>query len=163
MNMVIGLFTLENLGPAVQQLTESGIDRSDLSTVATVANIPDQLLGEPEKAAVHGAEIGAATGGVLGAIGSVALSGIPGLEGSVASGLMATVAGGVLGGYLGSLYNTKAETQEATAIDEALANGEVLLIVQTTAEGTESVAALMAQAGGHDIETHAINDDHDSN
>lgn len=159
MNMVIGLFTLENLGPAVQQLTESGISRSDLSTVATVANVPEQLLGEPEKAAVHGAEVGAATGGVLGAIGSVALSAIPGLEGSVASGLISTLAGGVLGGYLGSLYSTKAETREATAVDEALANGEVLLIARTTAEGSESAAVLMAQAGGHDIETHPIGDD----
>ena len=86
MNVVVGLFKPNQLAEAISQLSNSGINRSDLSTVSTAANIPDYLEGEPEKAAAGGAEIGAVTGGAIGAIGSVVLSGIPGMEATAVSG-----------------------------------------------------------------------------
>ena len=74
----------------------------------------------------------------------------------LAAGFLNTAAGSVIGGFLGSLYKVRAESQTTIDIHEELASGKMLMIVKTDAQGADMARALMEQGEGESIEIHDI-------
>ena len=157
MKIVTALFHPDNTIGAVRRLTEKGFTYDDLSMMSSISEMPAFLEGEPEETAPTGAIVGAATGGAVGALGTVAASSIPGFEAVFVSGLMATAVGSVIGGYLGSLYSVRAETQTELDIHEALASGQVLIVVRCSDERQAKTAVtILENNNGEHVETHTI-------
>lgn len=156
MKMVTGLFTPTNAFRTLDHLMENGFVNDDLSMISSVAQVPDYLEGEPEDAAVSGTVAGAFVGGTLAALGTWGVSTIPGFETMLAAGFLNTAAGSVIGGFLGSLYKVRAESQTTIDIHEELASGKMLMIVKTDAQGADMACALMEQGEGESIEIHDI-------
>ncbi|MCB8984912.1 MAG: hypothetical protein H6659_13865 [Ardenticatenaceae bacterium] len=166
MKIVIGIFEPNELNTAVKSLTENGFDIKDISLMASADDMPEfELEGKPEKSAVQGAEIGAIAGGSLGAIGSWAISAIPGFGALFAAGLMSTAIGSVVGGYLGSLYSVRAESQTKydveEALEEALEEDEILLAVRTPDENAETAVSFLKANRGQHVEVHTLSDEED--
>ncbi len=156
MKIVIGLFEPEDMIEAISSLTENGIIYDDISVISSATDMPQFLESESEEAAVSGAAVGAATGGVLGALGAWISPSIPGFESMFAAGLLTTTAGSVIGGYLGSLYNIRADDQTELDIHQELESGKTLLLIRAVVLVAEKVASIMKEAGGHDVEIHEI-------
>ncbi len=156
MKIVTGLFSPEDAVAVIRRLTKQGFNYDDFSMMSSAAEMPDYLEGDPEKSATTGAAAGAAAGGAVGALSSMAVSTIPGFETMFVSGLMTTAVGGVIGGYLGSLYNVRAETQTKIDIHEALESGDILIIVRTDKTNKNSAESIMNKSNGQHIETHTI-------
>lgn len=157
MKIVTALFHPDHTIAAVRGLIENGFIYDDLSMMSSISDMPTYLEGEPEETAVTGAAVGAATGGAAGALGSVAASTIPGFETMFVSGLMATAVGTIIGGYLGSLYLVRADTQTEIDVHEALASGQILVVVRCENEDlAETAVTVLENNDGEDIETHTI-------
>lgn len=156
MNIVTGLFQPDKLAPAIRQLTQNGFQLDHLSIVTSAAHVPAFMEGEPETSAVSGAAVGGAVGGAAGALGSWAVASIPGMESLLAAGMLTTAAGGVIGGYLGSLYGVRAESQTELDVHEAVADGEILLIVQTDETAVDTAVTLMESSHGRHVEAHTV-------
>lgn len=166
MKIVIGLFYAKDAFAAARHLDADGFRFEDFSIISSGAEIPyeieGELAGEPEVAAAGGATVGAVAGSSIGALGALVASTIPGLEAMFVSGLISTAAGGVIGGYLGSLYNVRAESQTEIDIDEALSEGQLLLVVKTSEAMAGTAAALMEENGGQHVEIHAVPNEQDN-
>ena len=157
MKVVIGLFEQDDVITAVRRLTNNGFGYDDLSLMSSAAEMPDYLEGEPEESAAGGAALGAAAGGAAGALGSWAASTIPGFQNMFVSGLMATAVGGVIGGYLGSMYTARRESQTKLDVDEALEAGQILLVAKADDEAVAAIAvSQMERSGGQHVEIHTI-------
>lgn len=158
MKIIIGLFDPDNAITAVRKLLDSGFDYNELSMMSSSSDIPDYYLEtEPEEAAGNGAVIGAVTGGTIGALSSAVASTIPGFESMFVSGLMATAAGSVIGTYLGSIYSVRAETFEEINIDEALANGDILIVAKTEEDAlVETAVSVLEKTQGQHIKVHTV-------
>jgi hypothetical protein len=156
MKIVTGLFTPEDGIVAIRKLIKQGFNREELSMMSSATQMPEYLEGEAEKSAASGAVIGAASGGVIGALGSVITSTFPGFENMIVSGLMATSVGTVVGGYLGSLYSVRAESQEEIDIHEALESGDILVVVRTDESKSESAKSILTANNGQHVESHTI-------
>lgn len=163
MKIVTGLFTQEHIMEAIHRLRENGFPQNNLSMISSAAQTPEYLEGNPEEVLTEGAVIGAVTGTGLGAIGTWIASTIPGFDVVLATGLMTTAVGAVIGGYLGSLYSVRAETQAKLDIHEELDNGKILLVVQINKEAADTkqqmAASLMKECGGEHVESHLIPDE----
>lgn len=158
MKIVIGLFTPEDVTTAVRRLTDHGFNYDDISLMSSRSEMPAYLEGDPEESAASGAAVGAAAGGAVGALSTWAVSAVPGFETMFVSGLMATAVGSVIGGYLGSMYAARGETQTKLDIDEALADGNILLVVRVEKANAATAVTQMKQSQGEHIETHSIPD-----
>ncbi len=156
MKIVTGLFTPEDALAAVRRLVRKEFSYDDLSMMSSIAELPEYFEGEPEKSAISGAAAGAAAGGAIGALSSVVASTIPGFENMFVSGLMTTTIGGVVGGYLGSLYNVRAETQTEIDVHEALEAGDILLIARVNEANAETAKTVMTDSNGKHVEFHTI-------
>ena len=156
MKIVTGLFSPEDAVAVIRRLVKEGFAYDDFSMMSSAAEMPEYLEGDPEHAANTGAVAGAAAGGALGALGSVVASTIPGFETMFVSGLMATAVGGVVGGYLGSLYTMRADTQTKINIHEALESGDILIVVRANKANAETAESLMNGNNGKHVELHTI-------
>jgi len=156
MNVVTGLFKPTNAFRTLDRLMENGFAKDDLSMISSVAQMPDYLKREPEDAAVSGTVAGALVGGTLAALGTWGVSTIPGFETMLAAGFLNTTAGSVIGGFLGSLYKVRAESQTTIDIHEEIASGRILMMVKADAQGSEMAHALMEEGEGESIEIHDI-------
>ncbi|MBK8901626.1 MAG: hypothetical protein IPM53_10620 [Anaerolineaceae bacterium] len=157
MKIVTALFAPEDVQPAIEHLTSSGIPREMLSLISSAGEIPIYLEGEPEKSAVSGALLGAVSGGTIGALGSVVVSTIPGFDvPMLVSGLMSTTLSGVVGAYLGSLYSVRADTEEQIDVHEELEAGRILLLIKTTEEEADAAKELLAETHGEHVDIHPI-------
>ena len=156
MKIVTGLFSPEDAVAVIRRLTKQGFNYDDFSMMSSVAEMPDYLEGDPEKSATTGAAAGAAAGSAVGALSSVAASTIPGFETMFISGLMTTAVGGVIGGYLGSLYNVRAETQTKIDIHEALESGDILIVVHVNKASANTAKSIMKHSSGKHVEIHTI-------
>jgi uncharacterized membrane protein len=154
MKIVIGLFEPEDMIEAISNLTENGIIYDDISVISSATDMPQFLESESEEAAVSGAAVGAATGGVLGALGAWISPSIPGFESMFAAGLLTTTAGSVIGGYLGSLYSIRADDQTELDVHQELESGSTLLLIRADVLEAEKVASIMEDSGGRDVEIH---------
>jgi outer membrane lipoprotein SlyB len=124
--------------------------------MSSASDMPAYLEGDQEEAAGHGAAIRAVAGGSIGALGKVAASTIPGFESMFVSGLMATAVGSIMGGFLGSLYSVRAESQTEIDIHEALESGQILVVVQADENRAETAVLLLEQNNGQNVEIHTI-------
>jgi hypothetical protein len=133
-------------------------DAITLLTSAESDAIAGLVDAEPEKGALQGALAGSGIGGTLGALGTVALVTIPGLGAVIASGVIATLSGGAIGGYLGALYGTRAETNDVIGIKNAVSADDIVLIAQTA---TRAEADLCSEIlGAHNSrQTHIVEAD----
>lgn len=156
MKIITGLFSPEDAVVAIRRLTKQGFNYDDFSMMSSAAEMPDYLEGNPEKSATSGAAAGAAAGGAIGALGGVIASTIPGFETMFVSGLMTTAVGGVIGGYLGSLYNVRAESQTKIDIHEALESGDILIVVRATKANANTAEAIMNNSHGQHVKIHTI-------
>ncbi len=157
LNVVTGLFTPKDAGQVLRQLKINDFSHEDLAIMSSPGEVPAYLEGEPEEAAASGAAVGAAAGSALGALGPLAARAIPGFETMLTAGLMTTTLGGVIGGYLGSLYSVRAESQPGIDIHEELEAGKFLLLVRTHESGEEETAvSLMRANNGDHVEIHTI-------
>lgn len=156
MKIVTGLFTPEDAVTAIRRLTKQGFNYDDFSMMSSAEEMPDYLEGDPEESATSGAAAGAAAGGAVGALGSVAASTIPGFESMFVTGLMTTAVGGIVGGYLGSMYNVRAESQTKIDIHEALESGDILIVVRATKANANTAESVLNNSNGQHIEVHTI-------
>jgi hypothetical protein len=160
MRIVIGLFEPEDVFVAARRLMESSdLTSEDMSLLSSASEMPAEMEGEPEEAAASGATIGAATGSSVGALSTLVASTIPGLEAMFVSGMMATAAGGLIGGYLGSLYSVRAESQTKIDIKDQLAAGQLLLVVKTGESESAKVKSILEANQGEHVEIHEISQD----
>lgn len=159
MKIVTGLFAQNDIMTAVHRLKENGFNDENISLMSAASQMPDYLEGEPEEAAATGAAAGAVTGSGLGALGTWVASTIPGFDAILATGLMTMAVGGVVGGYLGSLYSVRAESDTKINIHEELEAGKVLLLVKVdrNVQDREKMAVnLMEESNGNHVESHDI-------
>lgn len=158
MKAVTGLFTPSDTQRAVDRLHEMGFAYEDLSIISSVPHMPEYLEGEPEESAVSGAAVGALTGGTLAALGTWAVAAVPGFETMVAAGFLNTAAGSVIGGFLGSLFAVRAESQAKLDVHEELSLGKILLVVRAGDRRAETAASLMEKSSGEHVVVHEIVD-----
>ena len=159
MKAVIGTFgKREGIETAVSQLKNVGFDEEDIALVTSyeAEEVRDVLDEEPERAAATGALVGGGIGSVLGLLGSAVVLPIPGAGPLLASGIIASTSTGLLGGYLGSIYATRVADEPEHELKEALANGEVLLIVRVNDGNEEQAQAILRRSGGHYLMTHEV-------
>lgn len=162
MKIVTSLLEQDDVITAVRRLTRDHFSHDNLSLISSAADIPAYLVeDEPEESAATGAVLGAVTGGTAGAVSTaVAASLIPGYEMLYVSGALTTALGSVLGGYLGSLYNVRDDTELEMTAGDAVAAGQILLIVKCATDAeTETAVALLKESNAEHIETHAIPDE----
>ncbi|NGZ77018.1 YsnF/AvaK domain-containing protein [Saccharibacillus alkalitolerans] len=138
---IVGVFNSErDASSAIQALKRTGYNTDDISVVTRDKKDMRKLEDETGTMAPEGAAGGAATGGVLGGIGGL-LAGlgalaIPGIGPILAAGpLAATLAGAAVGaaggGLVGGLIGLGIPENEAKEYDEAVDNGNILVIVDT--------------------------------
>lgn len=162
MKIVTGIFTPDAVVTAVHRLAANGFSHDNLSLLTSASAMPAYLEGEPEKAALTGAAVGAVAGGSMGALGTWVAATIPGFEAALlATGVMSTAVGSVIGGYLGSLYTVRADDQTKIDTHEELEAGKILLLVnidETEGETAveETAVALLEQSHGEHVESHTI-------
>ncbi|MCO5185537.1 MAG: hypothetical protein M9918_26180 [Anaerolineae bacterium] len=119
----IVLDTLDGIGVTNEAIT--------LLTSAESDEIAGLIDTQPEKGALQGALAGTVIGGTLGTLGTVALVTVPGLGPVIASGVIAILSSGVIGGYLGALYGTRAETDDVIDIKNEISAENIIAIAQT--------------------------------
>lgn len=129
----VGVF--DNYRPAqdvVAVLHSAGVTDAAITLLASAeaGEIANIIKTKPEKSAMEGALLGTGIGSALGALGTVALVTIPGLGVVVASGVIAILSGGAIGGYLGALYGTRAETDDVISIKNEISADDIIIVVQ---------------------------------
>ena len=76
----------------------------------------------------------------------------------VAAGFLNTAAGSVIGGFLGSLFAVRAESQAKLDVHEELSLGKILLVVRAGDRRAETAASLMEKSSGEHVVVHEIVD-----
>lgn len=171
MNVITGFFAAEEAVAVVNYLTKNGFPPECLSVISSPMEMPAYLEGEPEQAAATGAALGAVAGGTVGVLTTLTASAVPGFqtlsavmgaEPLVVFGLMTTAVGSVVGGYLGSLYSVRADSEPQIDVVKLLESGHIILVVTTEGERKAATAVwLMEQLGGQHIEIHPFPTEND--
>ncbi len=158
MKIVTAIFAPEDIENAIDHLINNNVPRENLSLVSSAGAMPAYLEGKPEKSAASGALLGAVSGGTVGALGSVAVANIAGFESEslLVSGLMATAVSSIIGGYLGSLYSVRADTQTQIDVHEELEAGNVLLLIEVPEAQAEAVKEILAKTEGEHAQIHTV-------
>ena len=156
MKVVTALMLPEEARQAARGLAARGFTREELFFTNDVSRVPEYLSGEPEEAAVGGAALGAIIGTVIGFLGSWLIFTLLDVESSFIIGIILAAVGFVVGGYLGSLYLVRAESQTRMDIHEELDEGKWLLMVKANRKNPETAVTLLQQNNGEHIETHDV-------
>ncbi|MFN2138363.1 MAG: hypothetical protein ACK2UK_20575 [Candidatus Promineifilaceae bacterium] len=159
MKVVTAILNPQQLRRALRQLDAEGYKGDQISVISSPEHMPEFLEGEPEMHAVEGAAAGAVTGGLLGALGAWVAPAVPGFEAMLATGALTTAAGSAIGGYLGSLYSVRAESQTKLDVHEDLEAGSMLLVVHTKEGGASRAASILTELEGKDVEIHDLPDE----
>jgi hypothetical protein len=152
---------LDHAAAAVRSLRDAGIESADISIVAN--RLVRSAAGEEpaERSATTGAGVGAVAGGGAGLLAGLGTVPIPGIGPVVAGGwLLATAVGalagaavgGAAGGLLGALANAGVPEEEAHVYAEGVRRGGTLVSVRAPDERAETVAAILRNSAGVDIE-----------
>ena len=172
---VVGVFRDERaLETAIDDLQECGFDRADISLLASEQAVIDKLghaygkvteieddLTVPRVAYVSKEDVGAADGGVIGAL--VYVGAIAGAGAVLASGgalgaalLWAALAGGT-GGAVGFGLARWIDRQRAQRLSEQLEKGGLLLWVHCRSPECEAKALrVLRQHGAEDVHAHDL-------
>lgn len=156
MKIVTAIFAPEDIENAIDHLINNNVPRENLSLVSSAGAMPAYLEGKPEKSAASGALLGAVSGGTVGALGSVAVANIAGFESLLVSGLMATAVSSIIGGYLGSLYSVRADTQTQIDVHEELEAGNLLLLIEVPEAQADAVKEILAKTEGEHAQIHTV-------
>ena len=162
MRTITALFdTYDHAASAVRAVKDAGIDSADISLVAnnTSGDYSDDMnAGE---GAAAGAGVGAVAGGGAGLLAGLGTLAIPGIGPVIAGGwLLATAigavagaaVGGAAGGLLGALANAGVPEDEAHIYAEGVRRGGTLVSVRADEARAETVAAILRNATGVDID-----------
>lgn len=148
---------------AVEDLTRAGVPRDDISVVG--ANIGGGQRRQPPDAGIDadrntgsGTVVGAALGGVGGAMIATAALTIPGLGpviavGPIAAGLLGAGAGAVAGGFVGALAGMGVPEADVHAYAQGVERGGTLLMVRTGHVDVDRIRAVLAQHPPIDVRT----------
>jgi len=121
---------------AIDRLLEAGFSRDDISALAADPALPGRQLGvENRTKAPEGAALGAAAGGILGAVAATLVSigavAVPGLAlvaaGPVLAALAGAGAGGAAGGIIGALAGMGVPEHEARMFADQVDAGGTLV------------------------------------
>jgi hypothetical protein len=159
MKAIMGTFDArQQIEETLDALKEAGFEPRDIALLTTyeAEEVRDMLGEEPEKTAVEGAVVGSGIGSVLGLLGSAIVLPIPGAGPLLAAGIMATASGGVLGGYLGAIYASRAESEPEYRLKELLSEDKVLLIVRVNESNETMAHQIMEEAGGKYLKVHEV-------
>jgi hypothetical protein len=161
MRTITALFdTYDHAASAVRSLRDAGIPSADISLVANATGYAADETGAEEGAAA-GAGVGAVAGGGAGLLAGLGTLAIPGIGPVIAGGwLLATAVGalagaavgGAAGGLLGALANAGVPEAEAHVYAEGVRRGGTLLSVRAEDGRADSVAAILRNAAGVDID-----------
>ncbi len=163
MRTITTLFdTYDHAASAVRALKDAGISSADISIVANNADgtvAYDDM--EAEDGAAARAGVGALAGGGAGLLAGLGTIALPGIGPVVAGGwLLATAIGalagaalgGAAGGLLGALANAGVPEAEAHVYAEGVRRGGTLVTVRADEARADSVAAILRNAAGVDID-----------
>ncbi len=163
MRTVTALFdTYDHAASAVRAVRDAGIASPDISLIAN--NIEGNVAFDDtpaEDGAAAGAGVGAVAGGGAGLLAGLGALAIPGIGPVVAGGwLLATAVGalagaavgGAAGGLLGALANAGVPEEEAHVYAEGVRRGGTLVSVRADDDRAETVAAILQNAAGVDID-----------
>ncbi len=172
---VVGLFdTVDEAQGVVQDLTNSGFNRNDISLVANDANGKSGNVkptgktsadtGDGEEAAEaagSGAVSGTMVGGGLGLLAGLGALLIPGIGPVVAAGPIATVLGmtaagagigAAAGGLIGALTKAGVPDDDANYYAEGVKRGGTLVMVKAEEDQADSAYDIMQRHGAVDID-----------
>jgi len=159
MRTITALFdTYDHAASAVRSLKDAGIASADISLVGN--RVVDNPIGAEEGAAA-GAGVGVLAGGGAGLLAGLGTIAIPGIGPVIAGGwllstaigaLAGAAAGGAAGGLLGALANAGVPEDEAHVYAEGVRRGGTLVTVRAEDERADSVAAILHNSAGVDID-----------
>jgi len=171
---VVGLFdNTSDAENAVQQLTDSGIPRADISLVANnadnryaVDNADYSGTADPNRGdrasqgAVTGAGTGAIIGGVAGLLVGLGVFAIPGIGPVLAAGWIGTTLAGagigaIAGGLIGALVKAGVPEEHAHLYAEGVRRGGTLVLVRADDATAENAADILRRNGAVDIDRRA--------
>lgn len=152
---------------ALRELSNSGFPMSKVSIVARDAEKRDDLAGiggdrqgdDVAGGATTGAVAGAATGGLIGLIGSLSALTIPGVGPVLAGGALAalladTLVGGAIGaaagGLAGALIGLGIPEDRARGYNDRVSRGEYLVLVEGSEDEIRRAEAILSKAGIQD-------------
>lgn len=160
---VIGLYdNFEDARRAIEDLTDSGFAREDISMVASDARGEyKNQMDEGEDSVAGGAATGAGIGAVLGGLGGLLVGlgalAIPGIGPVIAAGpLVSALAGAGIGaaagGLIGALVDLGIPEQEAGYYAEGVRRGGTLVTLKTSDELANKAADIMNRHNPVDVE-----------
>jgi hypothetical protein len=160
MRTVTALFdTYEHAASAVRSIRDAGIPSADISLVGNTT--VDDTGIDAEEGAAAGAGVGAVAGGGAGLLAGLGTIAIPGIGPVIAGGWLVATAvgalagaavGGAAGGLLGALANAGVPEAEAHVYAEGVRRGGTLVSVRADDTRAETVAAILRNAQGVDID-----------
>lgn len=147
---------------AIDRLLEAGFSRHDISALSADPSLPGRHLGvENRTKAPEGAAVGAATGGVIGAVAATLVAigavAVPGLglvaAGPVLSALAGAGAGGAAGGVIGAIAGMGVPEHEARMYADELDAGGVLVGVTAHDDRVDLAKKCLEVRGAETVRT----------
>ncbi len=148
---------------AIDRITALGISRDAISVLMSEETRGRNFSLETKSKAPEGAAIGAATGGVLGAlagglvaVGSLAVSGV-GLVavGPLVAALAGLGAGGAAGGAIGALIGLGIPEHEAELVAGEIERGGILVAVEAAdSDQADDIEEIFSDLGTHSLATY---------
>lgn len=156
MQTIIGYFDPTDIDAAREGLVSGGFRPENIMEIATMDEIPPFLEGEPERKASQGWLAGAILGALLGAVAGWLATFLIQTSFIIMSVLIGAGSGAMLGGYLGSIYSLRADTEVEMHVHEALGHGLKALVVRTADGDAETAATIMQRHRGEHVEVRPI-------
>jgi len=163
MKIVIGMFdNIAEAHKAVDELTQLGLSRSDVSIIAPKRDDTDTIDSSQDKThAAEGAGIGATTGalagGAAGILASLGLLAIPGIGWLLAAGpIVATLTGAGIGaaagGIIGALVGLGIPEEDAEQYEEGIRRGGTVVTAKADDSSADEAAAILDRHGAVNME-----------
>lgn len=143
-------FLIPNVSVAEQVVAELHATGLTDDNIHTLAKEGTPLTGLPEAGYVHKSDVvpalkkGAALGGATGLLAGLAAIALPGVV--VAGGallLASTLGGATLGAWASSLVGAAAPSSQLEAFEEALKQGQILMLVDLDADREDEISNLI--------------------
>lgn len=170
MATVIGVFrSREQAEAAVRAMRDDGFRDNEISIVAKrkggeAAKRKDDTEQAAEPGGMdmgtgedlsEGASWGGTLGGVAGLLAGVGALTIPGVGPIIAAGpLAAGLSGAVTGGITGGLLDLGLPEERGRHYEEEVKRGNILAVIETSAERIDKAAEILRSKGANDVESH---------
>lgn len=153
---VVGIFaTADQARSVVEELRRNGFPQSAISMIIRSDGAGQQI--EPVSHAMKDAEIGAAAGGISGALLGLAAAAVPGIGPVLVMGpLMAALGGAgigaIAGGLIGELHKAGVPHEEARNYAETVRRGDAIVTVRADSAMAERARRIMDTRGAIDLD-----------